>query len=84
MNWSYGITTVPERWNTTFALTKQSLTKAGSSKPRVFIDGIPFKMGHLANWMRTAFVIYTTNPDADRYAVFEDDFISGWRRCATM
>lgn len=39
MQWTYGITTVPSRMNSTLPLTIESLAKAGFDKPRLFVDG---------------------------------------------
>lgn len=90
MNWSYGITTVPERVNTLLPETIGSLASSGFLNPLVFIDGaadigeltghggltIQFpNRGHLRNWLTALVGIFTANPTADRYAVFEDDFV---------
>lgn len=39
LNWSYCMTTVPSRSNTTFPRTLESLMNAGFEEPRLFIDG---------------------------------------------
>ena len=75
VRWSYGITTVSERRFNLLQDTLQSLASSGFPNPKVFTDGLPHKLGHLANWMRTAFNLYTMEPLADRYAIFEDDLI---------
>lgn len=40
LKWSYGITTVPQRADTYFPRTLDSLGKAGFPEPYVFVDGI--------------------------------------------
>lgn len=39
MEWSYGITTVPARFNTTLPKTIASLKAAGFDNPRLYVDG---------------------------------------------
>ena len=39
MEWSYGVTTVPERFETTLPRTLVSLRMAGFPEPRLFVDG---------------------------------------------
>lgn len=93
MKWSYGITTVPERINTTFPKTLNSLMWSGFETPHLFVDGeadpsqydIFFGLnitcryprtsinGH---WMLSLGELYVRNPHADRYALFQDDFVT--------
>lgn len=39
LQWSYGVTTVPERRSTTLPRTLESLRKSGYPTPRLFVDG---------------------------------------------
>jgi hypothetical protein len=90
--WSYGITTVPERFNTTFSVTLESLVNAGFDRPHLFVDrcvddkpylnlGLPctFHWANIrtyGNWMASLWELYISNPTADRYAIFQDDMIA--------
>lgn len=92
MNWAYGITTVPERVDTLLKTTLESLTKAGFDKPILFVDGLTAeyspplnvggvvifhpKVGHIPNWQLCLLHLYSTQPNADRYAIFEDDLLA--------
>lgn len=89
--WSYGITTVPTRFNTTLPQTLDSLAKGGFDTPRLFIDGVAVIPEHLtkyqqtqripsvgayANWVLSLWELYLRSPLADRYAIFQDDLVS--------
>ncbi len=90
--WGYGITTVPSRLNTTFIRTLESLKLAGFDKPRLFIDGArnDEEYHHLGlettchypnlrtygNWITALIELYIREPNADRYAIFQDDFVT--------
>lgn len=91
MIWSYGVTCVPERFTTTLPITLNSLKNAGFPEPRLFVDGvgaIPAEYQHLeitqhvprlrtfGNWITAAWELYIREPLADRYALFQDDFIT--------
>jgi len=92
MKWAYGITTVPERLNSYFPITLASLVKAGFDQPRLFIDGSRTgeNYKHLGleittrypnirthgNWILSLYELYIRHPDAERYAVFQDDFVT--------
>lgn len=98
MNWSYGITTVPQRIQTTLPTTVKSLSRAGFDCPTLFVDGylpgdyhieyfygiaqkkvavvLHPNIGHLANWMTALVYLYSSDPCADRYVIFEDDLLS--------
>lgn len=39
VDWAYGVTTVPQRFDITLPKTLESLRRAGFDKPRLFIDG---------------------------------------------
>lgn len=88
MEWSYGVTTVPERFDTTLPKTLKSLAEAGFDSPRLFIDGectIPESLSKyqitqrtprirsFGNWYLALLELYIRNPGADRYAIFQDD-----------
>jgi hypothetical protein len=86
MNWSYGITTVPERVSTLLPQTIASLAAAGFDRPILFVDGhirgydelevvCHRRVGQLRNWMHALFYLFMTR-DADRYAIFEDDVLA--------
>lgn len=69
----------------------QSLARAGFDQPRIFCDGWCDTLRHqigeynitvrnppaktYANWMLTALELYLANPNAARYAIFQDDVI---------
>ena len=94
MKWSYGITTVPERLNTTLPITMKSLSEAGFDQPRLFIDGAATvrsfqeeypetpltlrspRVYAYANWMMSIYELYAREPHADRFALFQDDFVT--------
>ncbi|HUV13865.1 MAG TPA: hypothetical protein VMY18_09470 [Acidobacteriota bacterium] len=87
--WAYGVTTVPSRFGHTLDATLQSLAEAGFDKPRLFIDGalqqsqvdaleIPYTIRQPAakafqNWFLSLWELYMRNPEADLYAIFQDD-----------
>jgi hypothetical protein len=86
--WAVGITTVPERRDTTLPMTLASLAAAGFPKPRLFVDGdggdyslfdvarrSP-RIGCYGNWILSLMELYIRNPTADRYAVFQDDLVA--------
>lgn len=89
--WAYGLTTVPERRDTLFPRTLQSLRLAGFPNPRVFCDGgidpRPYedmglevtlrhpKVKAFGNWILALWELYLRDPRADRYALFQDDVI---------
>tara|TARA_R110002020_G_scaffold376130_3_gene587321 strand:+ start:39500 stop:41194 length:1695 start_codon:yes stop_codon:yes gene_type:complete len=92
MKWSYGITTVPERLETTFPRTHRSLKLAGFTTPHLFVDncddhdlyssfnssGITTHspaIRTVGNWVAALWELYIKNPDADRYAIFQDDCV---------
>ncbi len=92
LEWMYGIVTVPSRRTTLFKQTLESLCKAGFDKPRLFVDGpdsvesyaqfgLPItsrcpSVGIAANWMMALWELYSRNPQADRYAIFQDDVLT--------
>lgn len=86
------MTTVPQRRNDLLPRTLASLRGAGFDKPRLFIDGVkdvrdyeelglPCTTRHpnvsiAGNWILALWELYIRNPEATRYAVFEDDFVT--------
>jgi hypothetical protein len=93
MKWAYGITTTPERFDTTLPTTLASLEAGGFDMPRLFIDlkvdcEIPEtlhkypitvreqNMGVVGNWMLALWELLMREPLADRYAIFQDDFVT--------
>jgi hypothetical protein len=91
MKWAYGVTTVIERLhNGLLQTTLESLKRGGFDKPRLFIDGdnrgferFGLEMTHRAqvirsygNWLLGLLELYIRDPFADRYAMFQDDFVT--------
>ena len=90
LSWSYGVTTVPERLRDLLPRTLASLAAAGFSAPRLFVDGAEGIATHFGldvtyryprirtfcNWWLALVELYVRNPAADRYAIFQDDFIT--------
>jgi len=87
--WSYGIIAVAERTTTLLLQTMESLASAGFDSPIIFVDGgVPCgfqhnqivshktKIGHPNNWITALFHLYATHPQANRYALFEDDLLA--------
>jgi hypothetical protein len=92
VKWAYGVTTVPERREELLPKTLDSLCDAGFGNPRLFVDGendirrydqfslevtlrYP-KIRVFGNWFLSLIELYIREPNADRYAVFQDDFIT--------
>lgn len=91
MIWEYGVTTVPIRKLELLPRTLKSLAEAGFDKPRLFVDGSDNpndykefellvtvrypKVRTAANWLLSMWELYTRNPVAERYAIFQDDII---------
>jgi hypothetical protein len=90
--WEYGVTTVIERIGDLLPRTLASLSAAGFDKPRLFVDGqedgsryekfgLPVttrypKVRTAGNWILSLWELYLRNPKADRYAIFQDDFVT--------
>lgn len=89
MRWAYGITTVPERQDTTFERTLESIRRAGFVSPRLFVDGAPSgyekyeldvtyrqpRIRAYMSWYLALAELYMRQHDAERYALFQDDFV---------
>jgi len=92
LEWAYGVTTVPARIASGLLdRTLASLHAAGFPRPRLFIDGccevpaplhgypitqrVP-RIGTPPNWTLGLHELYMRQPFADRYAMFQDDFLT--------
>lgn len=91
-NWAYGVTTVPERLNRLLPQTLEALRDAGFGSPHLFVDGatdvLPYATFGLevtarnsniktfGNWALALNELYIRSPHADRYAIFQDDFVA--------
>lgn len=90
MKWAYGITTVPERRYNYLPSTIASLKAGGFTHPVLFVDGPSGDFSEFAletvkrsskimawgNWYLALLELWIRNPFADRYAIFQDDFIT--------
>lgn len=91
LSWAYGVTTVPERFQTTLPTTLESLALAGFDNPRLFVDGANEVPSHLrkyqvtfryprikafGNWILALWELWVRNPTADRFAIFQDDLVT--------
>lgn len=92
MNWAYGVTTVPDRLKDLFPRTLASLALAGFDSPRLFVDNceqpnlydrfnLPLttrwpRIRTYGNWILALAELYIRDPKADRYALFQDDFVT--------
>lgn len=91
LNWAYGVTTVPGRFEELLPRTLNSLAAAGFDNPRLFIDGTHrypadiqagYETTHhvpplraFGNWVTAAWELLIREPGADRYAIFQDDLV---------
>jgi len=92
VSWAYGVTTVPQRVDELLPRTLASLAAGGFDSPRLFVDGVKDatdydKFGFnvttrnpqikvFGNWVLSMWELYLRDPDADRYALFQDDFVT--------
>lgn len=92
MHWSYGLTTTPSRKHDLLPATLSSLQKAGFDNPRLFVDGVESSSEYkefglpisvrtpnirsYGNWILALWELYARNAQADRYALFQDDFVT--------
>jgi len=90
LKWSYGVTTLADRFDDLLPKTLTSLNRSGFGQPRIFVDGegalpdcvaglpitqrIP-KVMTMANWWLALTELYMREPLADRYAIFQDDLV---------
>lgn len=89
LSWAYGVTTVPERRETTLPTTLESLHASGFASPRIFVDGGDAdayspayavtarhpRVGAYGNWVLSLWELYVRNPGADRFVLFQDDLV---------
>lgn len=88
MEFAYGVTCVPERFETTLPRTLQSLALGGFDAPRLFVDGpgeVPdslkqYEITHhrrrvraYANWLLALWELWLARPTAERFCIFQDD-----------
>lgn len=95
MRWAYGVTTVPERFDSLLPQTLKSLKAAGFDTPRLFVDGatnsdaklweekfaLPVTARHPrllvhGNWVLSLYELFIREPRAERFAIFQDDFVT--------
>jgi hypothetical protein len=91
MEWAYGVTTVLDRLNVLLPRTLKSLRAAGFESPRIFIDGAGARPPELdsyevtcrspkvrtfGSWMLAAMELVFRQPNAERYALFQDDMVT--------
>lgn len=92
LRWAYGVTTVRERLKDLLPKTLHSLSLAGFDQPRLFIDGEKDatdwqhfgletsirdpKIKTFGNWWLAAVELLVRYPEYDRYAIFQDDFVT--------
>lgn len=81
MRWAYAVTTVASRAQTHLPRTLASLALAGFPSPRVDVD----TDGHAyARWILTLAGLLLRQPEAEAYAVFQDDVIAVKGLCQYM
>ena len=92
IEWAYGVTTVPQRIDDLLPLTLKSLAAGGFDEPRLFVDGAKDvaayekfgleitshypKLHIFGNWVLALWELYTREPEADRFAIFQDDMLT--------
>lgn len=92
MDWAYGVTTVPSRKGDLLPMTLASLKRAGFPCPRLFVDGCKDPAAYdsfglevtthfpsirtAGNWILALWELLHRFPDADRFAIFQDDFVT--------
>lgn len=92
IKWAYGVTTVPERASDLLPRTLSSLRAAGFDNPRLFVDGTDDPLAYytlagevtvrqpkirtFGNWALALGELVIRTPNADRYAIFQDDFVT--------
>lgn len=89
VKWSYAVTTVPQRLDTTLPKALESLSQGGFDEPRLFIDGPQSsnalgryptvfrgeQIRPIGNWVLALWELYLREPLVDRYAIFQDDIL---------
>lgn len=92
IKWAYGVTTVPQRIDDLLPMTLKSLAAGGFDEPRLFVDGVKDttvynkfglevtshypKLQIFGNWVLALWELYLRDPDADRFAIFQDDMVT--------
>src|SRR3990167_7734912 len=89
IRWAYGVTAVKERVGTLLPRTLESLKAAGFDEPRLFVDDlvdcshlgleVTFRTSRIktfGNWALGLWELLIRHPGADRYAMFQDDFVT--------
>jgi len=91
IKWVYGVTTVPDRRADLLPRTLVSLDRAGFPSPRIFVDGCsdaglysshpttmrpPPAVGIYGNWILSMWELFLREPNAHRYAIFQDDLVA--------
>jgi hypothetical protein len=92
LKWAYGVTTVPERISDLLPKTLKSLFGAGFDRPRLFVDGAADastyrdfglevttrspRIRTAGNWWLALIELYVRQPEAHRYAIFQDDLLA--------
>ena len=66
--WAYGVTTVPERVYRILSQTTNSLTRAGFSHPRLFVDGLSTRLVRSLKARHTALEITSHYPKVGAFA----------------
>ncbi len=89
--WAVGVTAVPSRYDGLLPRTLASLKAAGFSDIRIFVDGdraghpclneyaTTFRYPQIkafGNWILALWEIYLRTPNANFYAMFQDDFVT--------
>lgn len=91
MEWAFGVTTVPERFEQPLERTISSLFLGGFYVPHLFVDGSHNhsvyagfgldvtvrwpRIGAFGNWWLGMWELYIRHPRADLYAMFQDDIV---------
>lgn len=89
LKWAVAVTTVPQRRDTLLPLTLASIKAAGFPDPRLCVDGTGSGFDHFGldvtyrterihlhgNWVLAAMELFIRDPHADRYGIFQDDFV---------
>ena len=92
LSWAYGVTTVPSRYTMLLPSTLRSLHDGGFDKPWLFADGEDRGLaaqtglkviargaggvGAFTNWYLALKELVSEHPQADRYAIFQDDVLT--------
>ena len=91
LRWAYGVTAVRQRLDDgLLRRTLDSLRMSGFDRPRLFVDGDATGFDSLGldmtvrtptvrtfgNWVLGLWELYVREPNAERYAMFQDDFVT--------